>query len=166
MSLRVEFRAFYGVVGLLLFVPLVGGLVGAFGGLEGMARLFGVEDRMAISPLLRNNFRAVCCAFVSWVPPVVWSLVALPERAGAFRIVVGCGLLAGFARLTGWLVEGYPGVVPVGIMMIELGVMPVLVLWHARLVRLASGTPNQAERLTAAAQIAFRLQRLACRGGW
>jgi hypothetical protein len=92
---------------------------------------------VAVSPLLRNNVRAVCCAFFSWVPLVVWSLAALPERAGAFRIVVGCGFLTGFARLTGWLVEGYPGVVPVGFMMLELGVTPILLLWHARLVRLA-----------------------------
>jgi hypothetical protein len=33
--------------------------------------------------------------------------------------------------------SGYPGAVPVGIMTIELGVMPVLLLWHARLVHLA-----------------------------
>src|SRR5260370_35776418 len=134
-SMRMELRAFYGIVGLILVIPQVAGLVGAFGGLEGLAYLFGVDHQIVISPVVRNNVRAVCCAFFSWVPLVVWSLAALPERAGAFRIVVGCGFLAGFARLTGWLVEGYPGVVPVGIMTIELGVMPILLLWHARLVR-------------------------------
>jgi hypothetical protein len=147
--MRVELRLFYGVVGLILLIPSVAGLVGAFGGLEGIAYLFGVEEPIVISTLLRSNLRAVCCAFFSWVPLVVWSLVALPERAGAFRIIVGCGFLAGFARLTGWLVEGYPGVVPVGIMAIELGVMPILLLWHARLVRLArwnKGQPPTATR--------------------
>src|SRR5262249_2545379 len=109
MSTRVELRAFYGVVGLLLLTPLVGGLLGEFGGVEGMARRLGVDGPIVISPLLQNNFRAVCCAFFSWVPLVIWSLAAIPERAGAFRIVVRCGFLTALARLTGYLVDGYPG---------------------------------------------------------
>jgi hypothetical protein len=141
MSMRAELRAFRGVVGLVLLIPLIGGLVGAFGGLEGMARLFRVDPEIVVAPTLRNNFRAICCAFVSWVPIVIWSLAALPERAAVFRIVVGCAFVAGFARLTGWLVEGYPGGVAVGIMAIELAGMPVLLLWHARLVHLGRGVP-------------------------
>lgn len=137
--MRSELRAFYGVVGLILLIPLIGGFVGAFGGLKGMAYLFGTDAEMVVSPALRNNFRAISCAFVSWVPLVIWTLAAIPERAGAFRIVVGSAFLAGFARLTGVLVEGYPGIVPVGIMGIELGFMPLLLLWHTRLVRLVRG---------------------------
>lgn len=140
MSLRVEFRAFYGVVGLILVIPLVAGLVGAFGGLEGMARLFGLEDQIVVPPSLRNNLRAICLMFFAWVPLVIWALAAPRERAGAFRIAIGCGFLAGFARLTGYLVDGYPGLVPVSIMSIELGVMPILFLWHARLVRVGAGS--------------------------
>lgn len=136
MSMRSELRAFHGVVGLVLLIPLFGGLTGAFGGLEGMAYLFQVDHELVVSPLLRNNFRAVCTAFASWVPLVIWSLAALPERAAVFRIVVGCGFVAGFARVTGWRIEGYPGAVAVGIMAIELAGMPLLLLWHARLVRL------------------------------
>jgi hypothetical protein len=136
MSLRVELRAFYWVVGAILVIPLVAGLVGAFGGLEGMARLFNIKDPIVVPPSLRNNLRAICFMFFAWGPLVTWSLAALRERAGAFRITVGCGFVAGFARLTGYLVDGYPGLFPVLIMTIELGVMPILFLWHARLVRL------------------------------
>jgi hypothetical protein len=149
--MQVELRAFYAVVGLLLLVPLVGGLAGAFGGVEGMARLFGVDDPIVLAPLLQNNFRAVCCAFFSWVPLVVWSLAALPERAGAFRIIVGCGFLTGLARLTGHLVDGYPGLVPVVFLALELGGMPILLLWHARLVRLARKRQATTLRVPAAA---------------
>jgi uncharacterized protein DUF4345 len=130
-----EVRAFNGVVVLVLLIPLVGGLVGAFGGLEGMAYLFGTDPQVVISPLLRNNFRALCIMFFAWVPLAIWTLAALPERAGAFRIAMGCAFLAGFARLTGYLLDGFPGVVPVVFMAIELAGMPILLLWHARLVR-------------------------------
>jgi DNA-binding SARP family transcriptional activator len=37
-------------------------------------------------------------------PYLIGDRLALRERAGAFRIVVGCDFLAGFARLTGYLV--------------------------------------------------------------
>lgn len=135
MSARSEVRAFYVVMGLLLLIPLAGGLAGAFGGVDGMAYLFGVDDETRLHPVLRNNFRAVCFAFFSWVPLLIWSLAALAERAAVFRIIVGCAFLTGFARLTGWLVDGYPGWLPATLMVLELGGMPLLLLWHARLVR-------------------------------
>ncbi len=111
-SSRVEFRSFCGAAGLILLIPLIAGVAGAFGGVEGVERLFGVDDPIVLSPLLRNNFRAVCLMSFAWVPPVVRTLAALRERAWAFRIAFGCAFLAGFARLTGYLVEGYPGAAP------------------------------------------------------
>ena len=129
-------RTFYGVVGVVLLIPLMGGLVGAFGGLEGMARLFRADPQVVISPVVRNNFRAICIAFFSWAPLIAWSLARLSERATVFRIVVGCAFLAGFARLTGWLVDGYPGAVPAMLMVTELVGMPALLAWHTHLVRL------------------------------
>src|SRR5688572_3002330 len=113
MSTRVERRVFCGAVGMILFIPLIAGLTGAFGGVEGMAWLFGLDGRIELPGVVRNNFRAICFMFFAWVPLVIWTLAALPERAGAFRIVFGCAFLAGFVRLTGWLVDGYPGVSPV-----------------------------------------------------
>jgi hypothetical protein len=135
-SPRVELLAFYGLVGLILLIPLVGGLVGAFGRLEEMAYLFGVDTQVLAAPLLRNNFRAICFMFFAYVPLVIWTLAAMLERAGAFRIIFACAFLAGFARLTGYVAEGYPGDVPVVFMTMELALMPLLLLWHARLVRL------------------------------
>jgi hypothetical protein len=137
MSGRGELRAFHGVVGLILLIPLLAGLGGAFFGLEGLARLFGIEEPIAVAPPLRNNLRAICCMFAGWVPLAIWSLASLRERATAFRIVIGSGFLAGFARLTGYRVDGSPGLIAFSIMAIELGVMPILFVWHARLVRRA-----------------------------
>jgi hypothetical protein len=131
-----ELRAFHAVVGLVVLIPLVAGLAGAFFGLEGLARLLGVDAAIVVPPSLRNSLRAICMMFVGWAPLVVWSLASLRERAGAFRVTIGCGFLAGFARLTGWLVDGHPGLIAIGIMAIELGVMPILFVWHRRLARL------------------------------
>jgi len=133
-----ELAAFRAVVGVLLLIPAIAGLVGAFGGIDGMARLFGSDAELVLAPLLRNNFRAICAAFFSWAPLVVWSLAAPSRPAGALRIVLACGFLAGCARLTGWLVEGHPGPIGLAIMSLELIGMPLLLLWHARLVRFAS----------------------------
>ena len=135
MSLREELLIFRTVIGIVLLIPLVGGLVGAFGGLAGMARLFGADSGMNISPVLRSNFRAICIAFFSWVPLLLWSVASPLERAPVFRIIVGCAFLAGFARLTGWIVEGYPGIVPALLMFIELVMMPAVLLWHSRLLQ-------------------------------
>jgi hypothetical protein len=136
---RAERRAFHAIVGAVLLLPLVAGFVGAFGGIEGMAGLFGADAALVVSPLLRNNFRAISAAFASWFPLVVWSLAAPAERAAVFRIIVGFGFVAGLARATGWAVEGDPGPIAAGIMAIELIGMPILLLWHARLARAAGG---------------------------
>jgi hypothetical protein len=130
-----EFMVFYMLVTLLLLIPLTGGLVGAFGGMEGIVSLFGGEGMIAAPPALRNNFRAICFMFSMVVPLVVWSLMDMRGRAGAFRIVLICAFLSGFARLTGYWVDGKPGLISVTFMMLEFAFMPVLILWHARLIR-------------------------------
>lgn len=136
MATRSEIRAFYAVIGGLLLIPAAAGLAGAFGGISGMASLFRVTGEHSVDPVIANNFRAVCFAFFSWAPLLIWSLRALSERAAVFRIIVGCAFLTGFARMTGWFVEGYPGVLPATLMALELGGMPLLLLWHARVLQL------------------------------
>lgn len=132
---RAELRAFYLVVGAVLLIPLLVGPIGAFGGLEGLARLFGVEPEIVMAPALRDHLRAVTWMFLGYVPLAIWSLRSRQERAGAFRIILAFAFLAGFARLTGWLVDGFPGPIPLVIMGIELAGMPILFAWHRRLLR-------------------------------
>lgn len=134
----VEMTAFRAVIGIILFIPLTVGLAGAFGGLEGMARLFGVQGQIVVPAGLRSNFRAISFMFFMTAPLVIWTLAAFTPRAGAFRIVFGCAFLAGFARLTGYLMDGSPGIIPAILMILEFVLMPILLLWHARLARLLS----------------------------
>ena len=131
-----EVRLFQIVVGTVLVIPLVAGTTGAFGGLDGMAALFGENRDAALAPALRNHLRAICWMFAAFAPLVVWSLARMKERAGAFRIVIGFAFVAGFARLLGRFVDGDPGPIATLFTVLELGLMPVLVGWHARLIRL------------------------------
>jgi hypothetical protein len=135
MSRSTELRLFYATVGAVLLIPTVVGLVGAFGGLEGLAALFQEDRHAQLAPGLRNHLRAICLMFFMIAPLVVWTLRDLKARAGAFQIVLAAAWLAGFARLVGRFVDGNPGVIATVFCGLELGLMPVLLLWHARLVR-------------------------------
>lgn len=139
MVSRVELGLFYAAVGAVLAVPLVVGPVAGFGGLEGMAWLFGAGGPIAVPIPVRSGLRAIAFLFAALVPLTIWSLARLAERAGAFRIVVVCGFLSGFARLAGYVVDGDPGVVSMVFLIIELAGMPGLFLWHRRLVASSRG---------------------------
>jgi len=133
-----ELRVFQIVVGCVLVIPLVAGSTGAFGGIEGMATLFDEDRHAMLAPALRNHLRAICWMFVAFAPLVVWSLARMTERAGAFRIIIAFAFVAGIARLVGRFVDGDPGVIATLFMALELALMPVLVWWHARLIRAQS----------------------------
>ena len=135
-----ERRAFFVAMGLLLLIPGIAGPTIGFLGIDGLAALFRIEGGTSAAPALRNHLRAIGWMFFSLVPLVVWSLRDLRPRAGAFRIVMGCAFLAGFARLTGRLVDGSTGVLPMALMIIELVVLPALLWWHSRLLRAEPAT--------------------------
>ena len=73
--------------------------------------------------------------FVAFAPLVVWSLARMKERAGAFRIIIAFAFVAGVVRLVGRFADGEPGAIATLFTGLELGLMPVLVWWHARLIR-------------------------------
>ncbi len=137
MRIASELRMFHLVVGSILLIPLVAGNAAAWGGLEGMATLFGEDRHAELAPAIRNHLRAITWMFVLLVPLVIWTLRDLEARAGAFRIVVGFGAAAGIVRLTGRFVDGDPGVIATAITGIELVVLPLVLVWHTRLIRLS-----------------------------
>lgn len=135
MRPETELLLFRIAVGLLLAIPVTAGPVVAFGGVDGLAVLFRQRGEIVLSPALRNHLRAIGWMFFAHVPVVIWSLRSMRERAAVFRIVAGLAVIAGFARITGWIVDGAPGPIPTLILCLELGYIPPLLLWHARLVR-------------------------------
>ena|ERR1051325_5913486 len=137
MPRRPELRLFRTVVSLVLLIPGIAGPVGGFLGIPALARLLQAAPPV-LDPSIHNSLRAVCWMFFSLVPVVGWTLIRLREGALVFRMVVACAVVAGLARLTGYFVDGWPGWIPMGIMAIELGLMPILLAWHARLLAPAS----------------------------
>lgn len=125
------------VVGMILVIPGVAGPVAGFGGLAGLEFIFGIDNPSVVDPALRNSLRAICFMFFAFAPLLIWVLAAPAARATPFRIIITCAWLAGFTRLTGYFVDGRPSVIELGLMGIELLGMPILVLWHLRLVKKA-----------------------------
>jgi hypothetical protein len=113
--------------------PLIVSPTAAFGGSDGMATLFGEDCKTTLSPALRNHLR-VTWMFAASAPLLIWSLQRMKERAGAFRIILGFAFAAGFASLTGRFADGEPGVIATALTAVELGLMPVLIWWHAQLI--------------------------------
>jgi hypothetical protein len=142
MTVATELRVFQIVVGSILVIPLTAGSIGAWGGLEGLAALFGEERNAVLAPALRNHLRAICFMFVMIAPLVVWTMRSLEARAGGFRIVLGMAFVAGFVRLVGRFVDGDPGAIATLFCALELGAMPIILMWHTRLVRLSRVDPR------------------------
>ena len=133
-----ELRAFRLVVITVLMIPMVVGPAGAYGGLEGLAALFGEDPHAVLAPAVRNHLRAICWMFFALVPLVAWTIIdtqALAQRAGAFRIVVVMAALAGVARIAGWVADGAPGTIATLFTSLEIVVLPAVLGWHVRLVR-------------------------------
>ena len=130
-----ELRWFKLLTATVLVIPLVVGPVGAFGGLEALAALFREDRHVEVSPGLRDHLRAVCWMFVVLVPLVAWTLADPVARATPFRIVVVGAIFAGVARVVGAVVDGNPGLIAWSFAAIELGVLPVILMWHTEIIR-------------------------------
>jgi hypothetical protein len=135
VTLASETRLFRYVVYVVLLIPLVVGTAGAFGGLEAVAALFHEDRTVVLAPALRDHVRAIMWMFPLVVPLLVWALRDLPARATVVRIVLGWAACAGIARIVGAIVDGWPGAIACGLMIVELVVLPVMLVWHAALVR-------------------------------
>ena len=61
-------------------------------------------------------------------------VVPMVERVVQFRILVVAAVGAGFARIAGAVIDGNPGMLAFVFAAVELGVLPVVLIWHASLV--------------------------------
>ncbi|WP_448663133.1 DUF4345 domain-containing protein [Sphingomonas sp. CJ20] len=128
MTPHAEKRALQAAMVVVLLVPLGGAAMGIA---QGPAWL----DRGAAGVDLDSHFRylsglllAMSALFLSCVPGI--------ERKGArMRLIAVLPVVGGLARLLSLLVAGVPGTAHLAALGIEIGVVPMLVLWQARVAR-------------------------------
>ncbi len=128
MSPGAEKRLLQAVMLLVLLVPLAGALLGIVRGPEAF-------DRTATGVTLDSHFHylsglllAMVLLFLTCVPNI--------ERNGArLRFVAVLPITGGFMRLVSLLAEGAPAWEHQAALAIELGVVPLILLWQARLAR-------------------------------
>lgn len=143
MKVETERRALQAAVAAACVVPLLAGLAGA---IEGATMVRGMADR-AVLPDLDSHMRylsglllGIGIAFASCIPRI--------ERAGpTMRLLGAIVVVGGLARASSYLAVGVPGLEHRLALAMELGAVPLLVLWQWRLERRwARGSISQAGR--------------------
>ena len=129
MRVEVERRLLQAVVAAACLVPLLAGLAGI---VEGPAMLRGGAPT---SPDLDSHLRylsglllGIGLAFLSCMPRI-------EANGRLFRLLGAIVMVGGLARLTSLLAVGAPGPEHQLALGMELGVVPALMLWQARIER-------------------------------
>jgi hypothetical protein len=124
---KAERRLLQLAVALGCVVPL---LAGGAGMIEGPEMLSGVGTEVAAD--LDSHYRylsgllfAIGIAFASCIP-------AIERRTARFRLLAFLVFVGGLGRLFGLVSVGVPGAGHVFGLVMELGTVPLLVLWQAR----------------------------------
>lgn len=131
MNRQAEKRLLQAVIVLLCLSPLV---IGGMGVALGPGQ-FGAALRGEGAGDLASHYRYLSGIFLG-VGLMALSCVPRIEAKGArFRWVVALVVCGGLARLYGIAVEGWPSAGHVAGLAIELGAVPLLGLWQARVAR-------------------------------
>ncbi|MGA9581789.1 MAG: DUF4345 domain-containing protein [Allosphingosinicella sp.] len=128
--MRIERRLLQLAVALGCVVPL---LAGGSGMIEGPAFLRGVTSPVPSD--LDSHFRylsgllfAIGLAFASCIP-------GIEGKTARFRLLASLVFVGGLGRLFGLMTAGAPGAGHLFGLAMELGTVPLLVLWQARVAR-------------------------------
>jgi len=114
------------VIAILGAVPVATGLLAIIGG-PGAAP--GGEPTNAS---VDSEYRFVNTFWLAAGLTLWWSLRKPLERALTTRVVLLVASLGGFARLLSVAITGWPHPVFIGTIVLELVIVPLIVLWHAR----------------------------------
>ena len=128
MSPAAERRLLQIVVAIACLVPLTMGSLGVVRGVEVLKAPVATADLDSHFRYLSGIFLMVGLAFASCVPRI--------EAKGArFRLLGAMVVLGGLARVLSWAEVGAPSAGHRFGLAIELGVVPLLMLWQARVAR-------------------------------
>lgn len=123
-----ERRCLQAAMAIVVMVPIVGAV-------QGIAEGIGWLGGRAPGRSLDSHFRylsglllAMALLFASCIPRI--------ERQGPrLRLLAILPIVGGMARLWAWMSEGPPGMAHQIALGIELGAVPLIVLWQARVAR-------------------------------
>ena len=71
-----------------------------------------------------------------------WSLRQMPERRTVTRVTLIAAFFGGIARMVSALATGWPHPVFIGVLGLELVIVPLVLWWHARVVGPAGIEPT------------------------
>lgn len=126
-----ERRALQGVVALACLVPLSASLDGIVRG----AAMFAGIPHHPVPVDLDSHFRYLSGIFLMLGVGFVSCVPAIERKGPRFRALGAMVIAGGLARGLSWLTVGAPGAGHRFGLAMELGVLPVLLLWQARVAR-------------------------------
>lgn len=138
MKASTERRLLQGAILLACLVPLLAGGAGAVGG---PAMLAGIDPGQA-SADLDSHFRYLSGLLLGIGLGFLYCVPAIERRTALFRALGLIVLIGGLARLYSALTLGLPGLGHIFGLAMELGTVPALVLWQARVARKYRNKPS------------------------
>lgn len=131
MSPATERRLLQAAILIACLVPL---LAGGAGVIAGPAMLKGIEPGGAPADL-DSHFRYLSGLLLGLGLGFLYCVPAIERRTALFRTLGLIAVLGGLARLTSALTVGLPGTGHIFGLAMELGTVPLLLFWQARVAR-------------------------------
>ncbi len=136
---KVERKVFQLLIVILAIICFVPGGVSAFGGLNGSAALGGGEMLFNADSVLRgfadNQYRFGFGVFFAQGLALLFFLRNVERHATLFRFVALALFIGGLGRLSNIMEFGLVDSQVVGPTVIELILIPLLALWHSRIIK-------------------------------
>ena len=133
---RKAFQLFAIILTIICFVP---GGASAFGGMNGSSALDGAQAIFEADSILRgfadNQYRFGFGVFFAQGLALLFFLRDIAKHVNIFRFVALGLFVGGLARLSNVLEFGLVDSQVVGPIVIEVVIVPLLVLWHSRVIR-------------------------------
>ncbi|MBC7987116.1 MAG: DUF4345 domain-containing protein [Sphingomonadaceae bacterium] len=130
MTRRREKLLLQGAVAIASLVPIT---IGAAGVIEGVAILKGASD--AGAPDIDSHFRYLSGIFLVLGLAFASCVSAIENKTPLFRLLGAMVITGGLARGLSWVAVGAPSLGHRLGLVMELGVVPLLMLWQARVAR-------------------------------
>jgi len=125
----IERRLLQGVIAIACLVPLTAGTKGV---LRGAAYI----DKALVTPDLDSHFRYLSGIFLMMGIAFVSTIPGIEKKGSLFRLLGAMVVLGGLSRALSWIEIGAPGGGNRFGLAMELGVVPALILWQARVARI------------------------------